>query len=250
MGVIVQKFGGTSVGSIERIKQIAELIEKQNVSGTKLCIVVSAMGDSTDLLDGMAKQLSLAPSARELDMLLSTGEQVSTALLTIALQERGVKARGLTGYQAGITTTSSYGQAEITEIEKARIIEHLAKGEVVVVAGFQGVAKQGDITTLGRGGSDITAVALAAALKAERCDIYTDVNGVYTADPRLVPNARLLKQIGYDQMLEYAEQGAQVLHPRAVRWAKQHQIPLLIKSSFEESEGTWVLDEAPVSQIS
>ncbi|GAA0354970.1 aspartate kinase [Bacillus horti] len=240
MALIVQKFGGTSVGTIERIKHVAHLIKQQQEVGDQIVVVVSAMGHSTDSLEVMAKEITTCPQQKAYDLLLSTGEQLSTALLTIALQEIGVQAIGLTGQQAGIVTTDKHGHAEIVELQKERIFHWLNQSKVVVVAGFQGVTIDGSITTLGRGGSDITAVALGSLLHAERCEIYTDVQGVYTADPQLVSKARLIKQIEYEQMLEYAQLGAQVIHPRAVQWAKSHQLPVLVRSSFEKSEGTLI----------
>jgi aspartate kinase len=240
MSVIVQKFGGTSVGSIVRIQHIAKKVEQEVKKGHQVVVVVSAIGSSTDALVDMANQLTSRPNAREMDMLLSTGEQVSVALLTMALQNLDVKAIAMTGWQAGIVTEEVHGDAKIMEINIERIVKHLQEKKVVVVAGFQGVSQQGEITTLGRGGSDTTAVALAAALDAECCEIFTDVQGVYTADPRIVPLARQIKQISYDEMLNLSNLGAKVLHSRAVQWAKQHQVNLIVKSSFEEAEGTWI----------
>lgn len=243
MKIIVQKFGGTSVGSIERIQHVARKIEQEKRNGHQLVVVVSAMGKSTDELLAMAKQITSMPSEREMDMLVSTGEQVSISLLTMALQQLGVPAVSMTGWQAGIKTEAVHGNARIQDIDSERIRKHLERGEVVVVAGFQGISADQQITTLGRGGSDTTAVALAAALRAERCDIFTDVQGVYTADPRLVPTARKLTAISYDEMLEMAHLGASVLHPRAVECAKNNKVKLTVRSSFEDVEGTLIKEE-------
>lgn len=244
MGLIVQKFGGTSVGSMERIQHVAKRIKKEIQLGNKLVIVVSAMGKSTDTLIDMARQLSSNPESREMDMLLSTGEQVTSALLAMALHQIEVKAISMTGWQAGVVTEAVHSKARIVDIKKESILEEVNQGNVVIVAGFQGATETGLITTLGRGGSDTTAVALAAVLAAERCDIFTDVTGVYTADPRIVPLARQVKQISYDEMLELANLGAGVLHPRAVECAKNYGVNLTVRSSFEDIEGTWVKEEA------
>lgn len=244
VGLIVQKFGGTSVGSIERIQHVAKMIKREVQDGNQLVIVVSAMGKSTDTLIDMARQLSSNPKSREMDMLLSTGEQVTTALLAMALQQLDVKAISMTGWQAGVMTEAVHSKARIVDIKKESILEEVNQGNVVIVAGFQGTTETGQITTLGRGGSDTTAVALAAVLAAERCDIFTDVTGVYTADPRIVPLARQVKQISYDEMLELANLGAGVLHPRAVECAKNYGVKLTVRSSFEDIEGTWVKEEA------
>jgi aspartate kinase len=243
VSIIVQKFGGTSVGSIERIQHVARKIEREKQKGKRLVVVVSAMGKSTDGLVAMAKQIAPHPSEREMDMLLTTGEQVSISLLTLALHQLGIPAVSMTGWQAGIQTESVHGRARILEIDTERIFQHLERDEVVVVAGFQGISAEQQITTLGRGGSDTTAVALAAAVQAERCDIYTDVQGVYTADPRLVPEARKLDAISYDEMLELAHLGASVLHPRAVECAKNNQVKLTVRSTFEDVEGTVIEEE-------
>jgi aspartate kinase len=243
MSIVVQKFGGTSVGTIERIQHVAKKISQTVNQGHQVVVVVSAIGSSTDTLVNMAKEITPHPDAREMDMLLSTGEQVSVALLTLALQHLQVQAISMTGWQAGIVTEEVHGNAEITDIQTEKIIPHLQEGKVVVVAGFQGVTPHGQISTLGRGGSDTTAVALAAALGAERCDIFTDVKGVYTADPRIVPLARQIKQISYDEMLELSSLGAKVLHARAVTWAKRHSVNLTVRSAFEEVEGTWIREE-------
>ena len=248
MGLIVQKFGGTSVGSVERIQHVAKLIQKEMNDGHQLVVTVSAMGKSTDQLVEMAGQISERPSAREMDMLLSTGEQVSIALLTMALHELGLEAVSLTGWQAGIETDEVHGKAKILNIDTERVLGHLRQGKVVIVAGFQGISPDKQITTLGRGGSDTTAVTLAAALEAERCDIFTDVTGVYTADPRIVPEARQLEQISFDEMLELANLGAGVLHPRSVECAKNYGLPLMVRSSFEDVEGTWVKVETDMEE--
>jgi aspartate kinase len=244
VGLIVQKFGGTSVGSIERIQHVAKRIQSEVQNGNQLVIVVSAMGKSTDTLVDMAKQLSPNPESREMDMLLSTGEQVTIALLSIALQQLDIEAISMTGWQAGILTETVHNRARIVDIKKENVLKEVNQGKVVIVAGFQGATETGQITTLGRGGSDTTAVALAAKLSAERCDIFTDVTGVFTADPRIVPLARQVKQISYDEMLELANLGAGVLHPRAVECAKNYGVRLRVCSSFEEVEGTWVKEEA------
>jgi len=248
VGIVVQKFGGTSVGSIERIQNVANRVIAEVNSGNKVVVVVSAMGKTTDELVKLASELSSNPSKREMDMLLTTGEQVSIALLAIALQEKGYAAVSLTGWQAGIETESVHGNARITNIDTTRIMSYLNDGKVVVVAGFQGITNSEEITTLGRGGSDTTAVALAAALKADKCDIYTDVTGVYTTDPRYVKTARKLHSISYDEMLELANLGAGVLHPRAVEFAKNYHIKLEVRSSMEKERGTIVEEEASMEQ--
>lgn len=243
MGIIVQKFGGTSVGSVERIQHVAQLIKREVDQGNQIVAVVSAMGKSTDHLLDLAKSISKNPAPREYDMLLTTGEQVSIALLSMALQEIGIAAESLTGWQAGIQTEAVHSKARIQHIHAEGLHNRLREGKVLVVAGFQGISKNQEITTLGRGGSDTTAVALAAALGAERCDIFTDVTGVYTADPRVVPAAQQLQQISYDEMLELANLGAGVLHPRAVECAKNNAVVLTVRSSFENVAGTIVKEE-------
>lgn len=240
MTLIVQKFGGTSVGNAERIKRVAERISRTKRDGHDVVVVVSAMGHTTDHLIDLMGEITREPSLREADMLLATGEQVSIALVTMALHELGIKAISLTGAQAGIKTEKKHGKAQIVDIATDRIKGHLADGNVVIVAGFQGITEDHEITTLGRGGSDTTAVALAAALRADMCEIYTDVPGVFTADPRTVPNAQLLPEISYDEMLELASLGAQVLHPRSVEYAKKYGIFLRVRSSFEDHPGTVV----------
>ena len=244
MGIVVMKFGGTSVGSIERIKKVAERITDKLSEGEQVVVVVSAMGKMTDHLLGLAQQISKRPKKRELDMLLSTGEQQTIALLAMELEERGHLAMSLTGWQAGIWTEQVYGNARIEDIKTGRLWRHLSEGHVVVVAGFQGMAPDQEITTLGRGGSDTSAVTLAAALKASLCEIYTDVDGVYTVDPRVVENARKLKEISYDEMLELAYLGAGILHPRAVENAKKYAVPLTVRSSFDTTSGTVIMGEA------
>ncbi|WP_100405047.1 aspartate kinase [Bacillus solitudinis] len=248
MARIVQKYGGTSVGSVERIEHVASRVEKSYTEGNEVVVVVSAMGKSTDQLVELAKAITDSPSKREMDMLLSTGEQVTIALLTLALQKRGIDAVSYTGWQAGIETEDTHGNARITNIDTARIEMELVQKKIVIVAGFQGASRLGNITTLGRGGSDTTAVALAAALEANRCDIYTDVTGVFTTDPRVVKQARKLQAISYDEMLEMANLGAGVLHPRAVEFAKNYQVPLMVASSMVDEIGTMIEEEVTVEQ--
>jgi len=248
MGLIVQKFGGTSVGSIEKIKNVADRVMEEAANGNDVVVVVSAMGKTTDELVSMSYDITERPSKREMDMLLTTGEQVTIAFLTMALIEKGQEAISFTGWQAGIKCEAVYGNARILDIDTEKVQNSLNEGKVVVVAGFQGLAEDGGITTLGRGGSDTTAVALAAALKADRCDIYTDVTGVFTTDPRYVKDARKLYSISYDEMLELANLGAGVLHPRAVEFAKNHHIPLEVRSSTEQEKGTLIEEEATVEQ--
>lgn len=243
MGIIVQKFGGTSVATVEKILNVADRVLDERKRGNNVVVVVSAMGKSTDELISLAKQVSTKPSKRELDMLVTTGEQVTIALLAMALHEKGHDAVSMTGWQAGVETEPIHGSARILNIDTDRINRAIREGKIVIVAGFQGITEDGEITTLGRGGSDTSAVALAAALGADRCDIYTDVTGVYTADPRYIPSARQLSTISYDEMLELANLGAGVLHPRSVEFAKNYQIPLVVRSSTEKVEGTYVLEE-------
>ncbi|MCD8485506.1 MAG: aspartate kinase [Desertifilum sp.] len=247
MALVVQKFGGTSVGSAERIQAVAQRVFSTVQAGNSVVVVVSAMGKTTDGLVALAKQISANPSRREMDMLLSTGEQVSIALLSMALQELGQPAISLTGAQVGIVTEAEHSRARILRIATERLERHLEEGKVVVVAGFQGIASTEDmeITTLGRGGSDTSAVALAAALKASCCEIYTDVPGILTADPRLVPEAQLMAEITSDEMLELASLGAKVLHPRAVEIARNYGIPLIVKSSWTDDPGTRVISPTP-----
>ncbi|HXU38369.1 MAG TPA: aspartate kinase [Blastocatellia bacterium] len=247
--MLVQKFGGTSVKSVARIKNVASIIARA-AKDCPIVAVVSAMGDTTDYLMKLAHQVSGSPNRRELDALLATGEQISVALVAMALNETGAKAVSVTAAQLGITTESVHTSARIVEINTERIRGYLDDGNVVIAAGFQGLTPAGDTTTLGRGGSDTTAVALAAALGASACDIFTDVSGVYTADPNLVPTARLLKEVSYEEMLEMARVGAQVLHPRAVELARKHGVPVRVRNTFDpEHEGT-VLKGADDMEIS
>jgi aspartate kinase len=240
MALIVQKFGGTSVATPERIKMVAGRVIRAKRAGHQVVVVVSAMGHATDELLELLEQVTDQPNPREIDMLLSTGEQVSIALMAASIQSQGEKSLSLTGAQAGIRTESLHTKAKIADIQTDRLRQLLADDCIPVVAGFQGVTYNGEICTLGRGGSDTTAVALAAALKAEVCEIYTDVSGVYTADPRVVPEAHLLPEISYDEMLELASLGAQVLHPRSVEYAKQFNLCIRVRSTFDEGLGTVV----------
>ncbi|MEX6700493.1 aspartate kinase [Peribacillus frigoritolerans] len=248
MALIVQKFGGTSVGSVEKIKNVANRVIEEAKKGNEVVVVVSAMGKATDQLVSMARDISGSPSKREMDMLLTTGEQVTISLLTMALIEEGHEAISYTGWQAGMQTESVHGNARILNIDATRIQAQLQEKKIVVVAGFQGNDANGEITTLGRGGSDTTAVAIAAALNADRCDIYTDVTGVFTTDPRYIKGARKLQSISYDEMLELANLGAGVLHPRAVEYAKNYQIPLEVRSSMERESGTIIEEEATMEE--
>lgn len=248
MGLIVQKFGGTSVGSVERILNVAQRVKDETDQGNQVVVVVSAMGKSTDQLVDLVKGISATPNKRDMDMLLSTGEQVTIALLSMALNEQNLPAVSFTGWQAGIVTEHVHGNARITNINTEAVKNQLAEGKVVIVAGFQGITENGEITTLGRGGSDTTAVALAAALNADKCDIYTDVTGVFTTDPRYVKSARKLQSVSYDEMLELANLGAGVLHPRAVEFAKNYQVKLEVRSSMERVEGTVIEEEASMEQ--
>lgn len=240
--VIVQKFGGTSVADTDKIKNVAKTVIKEKNNGNDVVVVVSAMGHTTDYLVKMAKDLSPNPSGREMDMLLSTGEGVSIALLAMAIQSQGYDAVSFNAMQIGIMTENVHSKARIVDIKTDKLKQNLKEGKIIVVAGFQGVTEDGEITTLGRGGSDTSAVALAAALNAERCDIYTDVEGVYTTDPRIVPKATRLDEISYEEMLELAHAGANVLHPRSVETAKQFSVPLRVRSSFKtDNLGTLIL---------
>jgi aspartate kinase len=247
MSLVVQKYGGTSVGSVERIQAVAQRIIKTVTTGNSVVVVVSAMGKTTDTLVKLANGISSNPSRREMDMLLSTGEQVTIALLSMALQELGQPAISLTGAQVGIVTEAHHSRARILKIQTDRLSRHLNEGKVVVVAGFQGISSSDEleITTLGRGGSDTSAVALAASLKADRCEIYTDVPGILTADPRLVPDAQLMEEITSDEMLELASLGAKVLHPRAVEIAKNYGVELVVLSSWTDDPGTRVVSPIP-----
>jgi len=255
MALIVQKYGGTSVGSLERIEAVAEKVISYRARGNQLVVVVSAMSGETNRLIDMAKGISEAPEPRELDVLLSTGEQVTIALLSMALAKRGCPARSYTGAQVHILTDSVHNKARIRDIDAARVRADLDAGRVVVVAGFQGVDEHGNITTLGRGGSDTTAVAMAAALKADECQIFTDVDGVYTTDPRVEPRARRLEKITFEEMLEMASLGSKVLQIRSVEFAGKYNVPLRVLSSFEEGEGTLItfedeqMEEAKISGI-
>lgn len=249
MALIVQKYGGTSVGSPERIRHIAEKVYAARRRGDDVVVVVSAMSGETDRLVGLAHQLDPRPEPRELDVLLSTGEQVTIALLSIALQKLGCAARSYTGAQVRILTDNAFNKARIRYIDEAAVRKDLSAGRVVVVAGFQGVDEDGNITTLGRGGSDTTAVALAAALKADECQIYTDVDGVYTTDPRVVPQARRLARITFEEMLEMASLGSKVLQIRSVEFAGKYNVPLRVLSSFQEGEGTLIsFEESQMEQ--
>lgn len=239
--IIVQKFGGTSVADTEKIKNVAKSVIREKKLGNDVVVVVSAMGHTTDYLMKMAKDICEIPSSREIDMLLSTGEGVSIALLSMAIQAQGYDAVSMNAMQIGIITENVHNKARIVDIKTDKLRKHLDDGKIIVVAGFQGVTPDGEITTLGRGGSDTSAVAIAAALEAERCDIYTDVEGVYTTDPRIVPNASKLDYVTYDEMLELASVGANVLHPRSVETAKQFNVPVRVRSSFNlENMGTLI----------
>jgi aspartate kinase len=241
--IIVQKYGGSSVANIAKIKKVAKKIVQKAKEGKKIVIVVSAMGNTTDELIKMAQKISRFPSERELDMLISTGEQVSIALLAMAIHALGWKAISFTGMQAGIITNAVHTKAKVTTINQEKIKSALEEGKIVIVAGFQGIDANGDITTLGRGGSDTTAIALAAQLGASRCEIYTDVAGVYTADPRIIPSARRIANISYDEMAEMASLGAKVMHYRAIDLARNYKVKIIVKSSFAPGEGT-VIKEA------
>jgi aspartate kinase len=246
MALIVQKYGGTSVAGPEEIKRVARRVVETAEHGNRVCVVVSAMGDTTDRLIDLAREVSHDPHPREQDMLLTAGERISMALVSMAINDLGRDAASFTGSQAGIVTDTSHGKARIVEMRRGRVHQALDEGKIAIVAGFQGVSTDLDVTTLGRGGSDTTAVALAAALGADVCEIYTDVDGVYTADPRIVPNARKLHQISYEEMLELAASGARVLMLRAVEYARNHGVRLHVRSSFNTDEGTWVLKEEDV----
>jgi aspartate kinase len=240
MAMIVQKYGGTSVGSAERIKAVAERIIARVKGGDRLVVVVSAMGQTTDELIALAAEMTDEPEAREMDLLLSTGEIVTSTLLAMALKHSGQPALALSGAQAGIGTDRVYGRARILKLDPARVVRELDAGAVVIVAGFQGLTEELEIATLGRGGSDTTAVALAVSLKAERCEIYTDVDGVYTADPRICPEASKLSEIGYEEMLELSTWGARVLHNRAIELAAAYGVPVYVSSSFNDEPGTLI----------
>lgn len=243
MGLVVLKFGGTSVSSVSKIQKTAEQAVSEHQKGNQVIVVVSAMGKSTDKLVQMAEEITTTPSKREMDMLLATGEQITISLLAMALQEQGQEAISYTGWQAGIETEAVHGNARILDMEHDKIMTSLGDGKIVIVAGFQGVTRDGEITTLGRGGSDTTAVALAAEFSAEKCVICTDVDGVYTTDPRFIKHAQKLTQLTYDEMLELANLGAGVLHPRSVEYAKNFKIPLEVRLSHGLENGTMIEEE-------
>ncbi len=250
MGTVVQKYGGSSVADAVGIKRVAQRIVDAKRAGNDVVVVVSAMGDTTDELIDLAEQVSPLPAGRELDMLLTAGERISMALLAMAIGNLGQKARSFTGSQAGVITDSSHGKAKIIDVTPGRIERALAEGAVAIVAGFQGVSQDTkDITTLGRGGSDTTAVALAAALRADVCEIYSDVDGVFTADPRIVPTARKRNRISYEEMLEMAACGAKILHLRCVEYARRYELPIHVRSSFSQRTGTWITDETEVDDM-
>lgn len=248
MALIVQKYGGTSVANTERIKAVAERVVSVANEGNQIIVVVSAMAGETDKFVGFANEITDSPDEREMDLLLSSGERVTSALMAMAIQQHGQKSMSFTGRQVGIMTDSSHTKAMIEEIEASRLKIALDEGKVPVVAGFQGINEFQDVTTLGRGGSDTTAVAIAAALNADACEIYTDVEGVYTADPRIVSTARKMDRISYDEMLEMASLGAKVLHGRAVEFAKKYDVPLVVRSSFNQAPGTLVTKEDGVME--
>jgi len=246
MGLIVQKYGGSSVADAEGLKRVANRIVATKRAGHQVVVVVSAMGDTTVELIDLANQVSPLPNGRELDMLLTAGERISMALLAMAIGNLGNEARSFTGSQAGVITTSAHGRARIIDVTPSRITEALEEGAIAIVAGFQGISQDTkDVTTLGRGGSDTTAVALAAALDADVCEIYTDVDGIFSADPRVVPAAKKLKTVTYDEMLELAASGAKVLHLRCVEYARRYDMPIHVRSSFSNNEGTWVVKDHP-----
>ena len=246
MGLIVQKYGGSSVADAEGLKRVAARIVATKKAGNQVVVVVSAMGDTTDELIDLANQVTPFPSGRELDMLLTAGERISMALLAMAISNLGHEARSFTGSQAGVLTTGTHGKARIIDVKPSRISEALGEGAIAIVAGFQGINQDTkDVTTLGRGGSDTTAVALAAALEADVCEIYTDVDGVYSADPRVVSTARKLKTVTYEEMLELAASGAKILHLRCVEYARRYDLPIHVRSSFSNQEGTWVVKDHP-----
>ncbi|MDD5658529.1 MAG: aspartate kinase [Actinomycetota bacterium] len=245
---VVMKFGGTSVGSVEKINNVAERAIKSKKEGNNVVITLSAMGDTTDDLINLASKISNNPPRREMDMLLSTGEQISISLLAIAITEKGEKAISLTGYQVGIFTDDIFSEAKILSVKKDRIFSEFEKGNIVIIAGFQGITSNNDITTLGRGGSDTTAVAISAALNAKYCEIFTDVDGVFTTDPGIVANARKISMLSYDEMLELASSGAKILHLRAVEFAKIHNVIIHVRSSFNNNEGTWVMDTESLNE--
>ncbi|MBM3721291.1 MAG: aspartate kinase [Actinobacteria bacterium] len=246
MGLIVQKYGGSSVSDAEAMKRVASRIVATKKAGHQVVVVVSAMGDTTDELIDLANQITPLPAGRELDMLLTAGERISMALLAMAIKNLGFEALSFTGSQAGVITDSKHGRARIIDVTPGRIQEALKQDAIAIVAGFQGISQDTkDVTTLGRGGSDTTAVALAAALEADVCEIYTDVDGVFSADPRIVPAARKLKSVTYEEMLELAASGAKVLHLRCVEYARRFDLPIHVRSSFSNLEGTWVVSDQP-----
>ncbi|MGE4509454.1 MAG: aspartate kinase, partial [Eubacteriaceae bacterium] len=247
--LIVQKYGGTSVGTVNRIKRVASRIIETRETGKKVVVVVSAMGDTTDDLIELARQIDEHPPSREMDMLLATGEQVSISLLAMAIQAQGHDVVSLTGAQCGIVTSNTHKRARINDIHTHRIEKELNAEKIVIVAGFQGINENMDITTLGRGGSDTSAVAIAAALKAELCEIYTDVDGVYTADPRVVEEASKIDEISYMEVLEMASTGAKVLHPRSVEMAEKFKVPLVVRSSYNHNEGTIIKEEVKMEKV-
>src|SRR6195952_1269614 len=242
MSLIVQKFGGSSVADAESIKRVAKRIVETRKAGNDVVVAVSAMGDTTDELLDLAHQVTPIPAPRELDMLLTAGERISMALLAMSIRSMGHDARSFTGSQAGMITDARHGQARIVDVTPGRVRSALDEGAIAIVAGFQGFNRgTGDITTLGRGGSDTTAVALAAALHADICEIYTDVDGIFTADPRIVPNARQIPRVSYEEMLEMAANGAKILHLRCVEYARRNDMPIHVRSSFSDKVGTWVV---------
>ncbi|WP_110180627.1 aspartate kinase [Nocardioides solisilvae] len=244
MGIVVQKYGGSSLADADAIKRVARRIVETKKAGNDVVVAVSAMGDSTDELLDLANEVSPLPPAREMDMLLTAGERISMALVAMAISDLGHTARSFTGSQAGVITDAVHGKAKIIDVTPGRITEALGEGHIVIVAGFQGVsADTKEITTLGRGGTDTTAVALAAALRADVCEIYTDVDGVFTADPRIVPAARKLDKVAYEEMLELAAAGAKILHLRCVEYGRRYGIPIHVRSSFSQLQGTWVVDD-------
>ena len=249
MGIVVQKYGGSSVANAAGIKRVAQRIVNAKKLGHDVVVVVSAMGDTTDELIDLANEVSPLPPARELDMLLTAGERISMAVLAMAIQTLGYEARSFTGSQAGVITDAEHGRAKIIDVRPGRILEAVGDGAIAIVAGFQGVSQTTkDITTLGRGGSDTTAVALAVALDAEVCEIYSDVDGIFTADPRIEARARKIPRISYEETLEMAAQGAKILHLRCVEYARRYDMPIHVRSSFSEKQGTWVVKAADVSQ--
>jgi aspartate kinase len=241
--LIVQKYGGTSVGSVERIRAVAERVVNTQKQGNHVVVIVSAMAGETDKLMGLANMVSQNPDEREMDLLLSSGERISAALTAIAIRELGCKSMSLTGRQVGIITDSFHTKAKIERVTGERVMHAVEEGMIPVIAGFQGITETSDVTTLGRGGSDLSAVAVAAAIKADLCEIYTDVDGVYTTDPNIVPDAKKLDKISYDEMLELASLGAKILQTRSVEFAKKYDVPVVVRSSFSDNPGTFVLKE-------